>query len=203
MTLYYNPASPYARKARVVAMECGLGEEVALEQVAGHPTEPGTMPVQRNPLGKIPVLERPDGPALHDSRVICRYLDHLGGGRLYPDPPRLWETLTLESLADGINDAAVLMVYETRSRAFEKQDPDWVEAQWAKIARALDALETLWMPSLRGPLDAGALALGCALGYLDLRHEGRGWRDGHPALAEWYAEFARRDSMVYTEPSAY
>jgi len=202
LTLYYNTASPFVRKARVVAMECGLHDDLALEQVAGHPTDAGTLPVQRNPLGKIPVLERPDGPALYDSRVICRYLDHLGGGRLYPEPPRLWETLTLEAMADGICDAAVLMVYETRSRPEGLQYPDWVEAQWAKISRALDALETLWIARLRGPLDVGAIALGCALGYLDFRHEGRGWRDGRPALAEWYAEFAQRESMVATKPAA-
>ena len=63
------------------------------------------MPVGANPLGKVPALERPDGPALYDSQVICRYLDDLAGGRLYPAKPRLWETLTLEATADGIVEA--------------------------------------------------------------------------------------------------
>ena len=87
----------------------------------GTPVAPGTMPVTRNPLGKIPVLEREDGPALYDSRVICRYLDDLAGGGLYPEKPRLWETLTLEATGDGMMEAAVLMVYEERTRPEEKR----------------------------------------------------------------------------------
>jgi len=38
------------------------------------------------------------------------------------------------------------------------------------------------------------------LGYLDLRHDARGWRNGNDALAAWYAEFSERDSMVATKP---
>lgn len=75
------------------------------------------MPTAHNPLGKLPALTRPDGPAIYDSRVICRYLDARADSGLYPDRT-LWETLTLEATADGIMDAAVLMV--TRGAAAPK-----------------------------------------------------------------------------------
>lgn len=197
MKLHWNPASPFVRKCVVVAAEAG----VALEQVtrSGTPLLTENMPIEQNPLGKIPALERPDGPALYDSRVITRYLAAQSDGDLYPEA-RIWEVLTLEATADGLMDAAVLMVYEGRTRPEEKQYPDWVEAQWTKVARALDALEERWMSHLAGPLDAAQIAVGCGLGYLDFRHEDRDWRAGRPQLTAWEAEFAQRESMVASQP---
>lgn len=183
-------------------IELGLRDRVALVPTNGTPIDAGTLPVAQNPLGKIPALERDDGPTLYDSRVICRYLDDLGGNRLYPPTPALWEVLTLEATADGICDAAVLMVYETRLRPAEQRMADWVEAQWAKIARSLDALETLWLSHLHGPFGIGHIAVGCALGYLDLRMDDRHWREGRPGLAAWEAGIAARPSMQATRPPA-
>jgi glutathione S-transferase len=200
MRLYHSPTTPFGRKVMVLLLETGQAEDVEVVQATGTPVAPGTLPVDRNPLGKIPALDLDDGTALYDSRVICRYLDDRAGGRLYPPAPRLWRTLTLEATADGMTEAAVLMVYETRIRPEERRFPDWVEAQWAKIARALDALEEHWIDHLNGPLDMGQVAVGCALSYLDFRHSGRGWRTGHGRLAAWYEAFARRDSMILTAP---
>jgi glutathione S-transferase len=162
----------------------------------------GAAPLAQNPLGKIPALERADGTSLYDSRVITRYLDDHFGGKMYPAAPRLWETLTLEATADGILDAAILMVYEMRVRPEEKRLDTWVEGQWAKIARALDALENRWISHLHGPLDIGQIAVGCALSYVDFRHDARNWREGRPALAAWEAGFAARDSMKASTPPA-
>lgn len=167
----------------------------------GTPLDPGTLPVDRNPLGKIPALVRAEGTAIYDSRVICRYLDDLAGAGLYP-PARLWETLTLEATADGMLEAALLMVYEVRVRPEDRRFPDWIEAQWAKIARALDAIESGWMDHLAGPLDMAQIAVGCALGYLDFRLGARNWREGRPRLAEWEAAFAQRPAMQATKPPA-
>lgn len=186
---------------RVLLHEAGLSESVDLVEAVGTPVEPGTMPVGQNPLGKIPTLERDDGAAIHDSRVICRYVDDLAGGRFYPGKPRLWETLTLEATAHGIAEAAILMVYEGRVRPPEKRSSEWVEAQWSKAARALDHVEARWMSHLAGPVDGAQVALACALGYLDLRHSDRDWRAGRPALAAWEARFAGRPSMRATKPA--
>ncbi len=46
----------------------------------------------------------------------------------------------------------------------------------------------------------GQVALACALGYLDLRHGARNWRDGRPRLAAWEAGIARRPSLLATRP---
>jgi glutathione S-transferase len=202
MRLYHSPASPYVRKVMVLLLESGRADAVTLVHAAGTAVDPGTMPVDHNPLGKIPALERAQGPALYDSRVICRYLDDHFGMGLYPDPPRLWDTLVLEATADGMLDAAILMVYEGRIRPEELRYAPWVEGQWNKVARALDTLEERWIDHLSGPLDIGQIAVGCALGYLDFRHGARNWREGRPRLATWAAGFSARPSMTATVPRA-
>lgn len=202
MKLYHAPASPFVRKVMVLLHEVGAADRVTLIPAAGNPLDPGTLPVDHNPLGKIPALERPDGPALYDSRVITRYLDQLLDARLYPAAPQLWDTLTIEATGDGIAEAAVLMRYEMHLRPEAARSADWVEAQWQKVTRALAVLEDRWMSHLAGPIDMGQVAVGCALGYLDFRHGDRDWRSRHPALAAWHAAFAERPAMRATAPVA-
>ncbi|NAZ37323.1 glutathione S-transferase [Rubellimicrobium sp. CFH 75288] len=199
MQLLMSPLSPYARKVRVLVREAG--REAELEEVAVTTTALETDPVlaARNPLGRIPVLVRPDGPALVDSRVICRFLDARWGAGLYPER-RLWEVLALEALAEGVIDSALLMSYEVRLRPAEARFAAWIEAQWAKVARTLDAIESRWTSHLAGPLDMGQVALAVALGYLDFRHGERGWREGRPALAAWEARLSARPSLSATRP---
>jgi len=201
MQLYYASASPFARKVMVTLHETGQLDDVELLSAAGTPLDAADMPTAHNPLGKLPALTRPDGPAIYDSRVICRYLDARADAGLYPDRS-LWETLTLEATADGIMDAAVLMVYEGRCRPENLQSADWTNGQWDKISRALDALTTRWMSHLAGPLDMSHIAIGCALGYLDFRHDDRNWRKGRDALDDWFATFAERPAMKATRPAA-
>ncbi|MEZ5777128.1 MAG: glutathione S-transferase [Paracoccaceae bacterium] len=200
MRLYHSPTTPFGRKVMVLLLETGQAGEVEVVSASGTPVDAGTMPLGQNPLGKIPVLELDDGTAIYDSRVICRYLDDRAGGSLFPARPGLWRTLTLEATADGMLDAAILMVYESRVRPERMRFATWVEGQWNKIARALDALEGQWLGHLNGPLDMGQVAVACALSYLDFRHADRNWREGHPGLAAWQAEIARRDSLKATEP---
>ena len=200
LRLYTSPTTPFGRKAMVLILEAGLADQVEIAQATGSPLDSSKMPLSQNPLGKIPALERGDGPAVYDSRVICRYLDDRAGAGLYPPAPRLWETLTLEATADGMIEAAILMLYEDRLRPEEKRFDGWVEGQWAKIARALDTLEGRWVSHLNGPLDMGQIAIGVALSYLDFRFDARGWRQGRPGLARWHGAFAARESMVATVP---
>ncbi|MDM7931768.1 glutathione S-transferase [Tabrizicola sp.] len=200
MRLYYAPASPFVRKVVVLLHEAGAADRVALVPAAGSPLDPGTMPLDRNPLGKIPALERQDDPTLYDSRVICRYLDDMLEAGFYPPAPHLWDTLVLEATADGIADAAVLMRYEEHVRPKASQSPEWLEAQWTKVERALDSVESRWMSHLAGPVDMGQIALGAALGYLDFRQPHRNWRGTRPALAAWWAGFSQRPAMQATLP---
>ncbi len=198
MKLIFSGTSPFVRKVSVMLLETGLDGRVSKETVAITPMNPGDIVPSANPLGKVPCLITDNG-ALFDSRVITRYLDTLNAGaKLYPEGEALWPVLTLEAVADGMLDAAVLMIYERLLRKDEQKSPEWVAAQWLKISRALahlegnvEALDTLSMASI---------SVACALGYLDFRHDDRQWRALAPKLAAWEAAFAKRASMKATLP---
>ena len=198
MKLIHSGTSPFVRKVSVMLLETGLDASVTKETVAITPLNPGEVVPAANPLGKVPCLLSDIGP-LFDSRVITRYLDTLHSGpKLYPEGNALWPVLTLEATADGILDAAVLMAYEARLRSEAQKSPEWIEAQWLKISRALAHLEAN-LEALT-PLTMASIAVACALGYLDLRHDDRNWRTLAPKLADWEAGFAKRPSMQATMP---
>lgn len=202
MRLFHSPASPFVRKVVVLLHELDKTGEVTLDLIQTTAFASDAALMASNPLAKIPALVRPDGITLYDSRVICQYLNDRFQGGLYPQDTRKWETLTLEATADGIMDSAVSMAYEVRLRPQEQQSQDWIEAQWAKVSRAIGSLNERWISHLSGPLDMGQIGIACALGYVDFRHGARNWRDGNDALAKWYAEFDSRPSMQATRPPA-
>jgi glutathione S-transferase len=187
LTLRTSPASPFGRKVRIAAALLGLEARIAI--VPADTGDPADSLRQQNPLGKIPALIAEGGEAIFDSRVIVEYLDGLaGGGRLIPaDLAARIRALTLQALADGIADAAVLQVYERRMREPAERSAKWVDYQAGKVTRALAALES--KPPQVGAPHVGAIALACTLGYLDLRFAGE-WRTGHPGLAAWLDGFA-------------
>jgi len=204
MKLYYSQTSPYARKVRLAAEHLGLTPRIELVAASTTPIAEDAALAAAAPLGKIPALVTDEGAVLFDSRVIVEYLDHLaGGGGLIPaagDPAR-WRTLRLQATADGLLDAALLMRYEVALRPGALLWRDWLDGQNRKVARALAALEAEAAGLADGPaLDA--IATACALGYLDFRFADMGWRTRCPGLALFFAEFAQRQEMALTDPTA-
>lgn len=187
MILRSAPASPFGRKVKIAAALLGLADRITVV-VADTASATDSLRIE-NPLGKIPTLILDDGSTLFDSRVILAYLDHLaGGGRIIPAAPEArFAALRLEALADGIADAALLQVYESRWRGAEGRHAPWLDHQAGKVERALGVLETA--PPAQQPATVGTIALACALGYLDLRFGGT-WRASHPALVAWLDAFA-------------
>lgn len=200
MKLYHSPASPYARKVVVLLHELGRMDDVALEAVATTAFASDEGLKAANPLARIPALKRDDAVTLYDSRVITAFLNETFDGGLYPTGGNKWEMLTLEATGDGIMDCAVSMAYEMRLRPEGERSEAWVEAQWDKANRALSVLNARWMSHLSSPLSVAQISVGCALGYLDFRHDSRGWREGNDSLAAWYETFAERPSMQATHP---
>jgi glutathione S-transferase len=190
MILRFSPSSPFVRKVRIAAGLLGLDDKITLRPVDLNDAADSIR--TQNPLGKIPALVLDDGDVLYDSRVILEYLDDLaGGGRILPrEPDKRFAALRLQALCDGILDAALLLVYESRYRPPEMKVQSWVDRQHDKVKRALDALEAA-PPALAGMPDVGQITLACALGYLDLRLAGV-WRKGHPNLVAWLDTFAAR-----------
>lgn len=202
MKLFHSPLSPYVRKVVVLLHELDKTGDVLLETVTTTAFASDQSLLAANPLGKLPALQRDNGVTLYDSRVITAYLDDLYSGGLYPQGTGKWDHLVLEATGDGIMDSAVSMAYERKLRPANEQSEGWVDAQWAKVDRALNNLNARWMSHLSGPLSMGQISVACALSYVDLRHAARNWRQGNENLAEWHAIFESRASMQATKPPA-
>lgn len=183
MKLIGSLSSPFARKVRVVMSE----KRIDYEFVIDPPSDPATRVPEFNPLGKVPVLITDDGVRLFDSPVIVEYLDSISPvARLIPEPARQRiQVRRWEALADGILDAAVLLVQEGR-RPAELQSEAVISRQRTKIDRALafaalDLGEKAWCSGETYSL--ADIALACALGFLDFRFRDIDWRVRHPNLA--------------------
>ena len=199
--LLSNPASPFGRKVKMTARIKGLLDKITVETV--NPTVPGD-PVltAANPLGKIPALILADGTALYDSRVICEYLDTLAPHpALFPrEGLARFRMLTRAARAEGVMEAALLIIYEDRFRPADKRVPSWITRQQGKIDGALAAIAAD-KPGLSGELDYSHVTLASALGYLDFRLHGS-WRAAHPALVTWLDGFAAQNpAFAETAPT--
>ena len=200
MKLWFNPASPFARKVRIVAREAGVDGRIEEVGIMVSPVKPHAELARENPLGKIPALSTEMG-TLYDSAVICEYLDSLhGGNAMFPKAgAERWRELRLQALGDGILEAAVLMRYERAVRPQALQWGDWIAGQFGKVRLGLDALEQEcagWGERFA----IGEITAACVLGYLDFRFPDEAWRKNHSALEKWYSQAARRPSMKATEP---
>lgn len=200
MKLSLSPTSPFVRKVLVAAHEAGLADRIESVDMSSAEATTGLDAV--NPLGKVPAMILDDGSTLMDSPLLCEYLDSLHDGRkLFPAAgPARWTSLRLQAIGDGVMDAAVARVGESR-RPEGERSPGAVVKQTGKIARSLDLLEEE-AASLEGEPTIGPITVACALGYLDFRAPDEGWRNGRPKLAAWYERFAARPSMAATAPPA-
>lgn len=202
MQLLYAPTSPFVRKVMVCAHLTGQADRIQWLDSAAHPIRRDARIAQHNPLAKVPTLILENGQALFDSRTICEYVAATGTptNLFPPEGPDRWRALSLQSLGDGLMDAALLARYETVARPAEFQWPEWRNAQLGKVIACLEAIEAE-APSLN--IDAptiGDVTIGCALGYLDFRFAEINWRDGRPQAARWNESFQALPAMIATRP---
>jgi glutathione S-transferase len=202
MKLIASYTSPYARKVRIALAE----KKIEYDFVEESPWAAQTTVPTYNPLGKVPVLVLDDGTTLFDSRVIVEYLDTVSPvSRLIPEPNRQRIVVKRwEALADGICDAAVAVVLESR-RSARQQNKDWLDRQLRKIDLGLKELgnelgEKVWCNGEAYSL--ADIATGCALAYLDLRHAAIDWRAAYPNLVKLAEKLAKRPSFAETVPPA-
>ena len=200
MKLLYTPNSPYARKVRIVAMEKHI--ELELQEVVLADAD--NIVKNHNPLGKVPVLILDDGDSVYDSRVIVEYLDnHAPGAHLIPtdNSSKIW-VRRWEALADGICDAAVSVMLEQR-KAPEKQSQANIDKQLGKVMLGLEVLNldiTKKKWCVNETFSLADIALGCMLGYLDLRFKHLNWQDDYVNLARHYSLLVKRPSFKMTMP---
>ena len=203
MKLIGSNTSPYVRKVRIVMAEKKLDYQHVQEDVWASDTTIG----ESNPLGKVPCLVMEGGEAVFDSRVIVEYLDTLSPvGKLIPALGReRAEVKTWEALADGLMDAALLARLEATwsGRTDAQRSQIWIDRQMDKIHATLKSMSTgLADKSFCSGIhfSLSDVAVGCALGYLDLRFSQIAWRESYPNLAKLQEKLVQRVSFVETHP---
>ena len=185
-----TPTSPFGRKVRMAIEALGLAGRITT--VPADPLDENDTLRQQNPLGKMPCLVLSDGSTIYDSGIIIEYLQDVAGtDRLLPLRGRdRYRALTLSRLADGIMDASILVVYETRFRPDLPHSPRWLSHQRDKIRRGLAAFEA--SPPDPNKTDVVSIGLSCALGYLDWRKQ-VDWRPAYPTLVDWLNRFSAHE----------
>ena len=118
MKLSFSPASPFARKVRIAAIELGLIDKIEFIPATVVPGQPNDEYSKITPLKKLPVLILDNGDVILDSYVIVEYLDELaGGGKLIPaSGAARWKVKSDHSMLQGMLDSMLLCRYENMVR---------------------------------------------------------------------------------------
>jgi glutathione S-transferase len=188
-TLRTSASSPFGRKVLIAAAVLDIRDRIVVEPA--NTRDPGDSINTQNPLGKIPTLLLENGKAIYDSRVIEQFLDTLVPGILFPPDIDRIDVLTAEALSDGMMDAGVLIVYESRFRPEEHRVQSWVDRQKEKLIRGLSYAEHHLSTPRVGKPHIAEISLACALNFFDFRHNGF-WRKDCPKLVAWLEDFAAR-----------
>jgi glutathione S-transferase len=202
MKLYISAASSFARKIRVMLLEKGVEHE--LETV--NLWEQNRLD-EVNPLGKVPALKLDDGRVLAGSPLIGDYVDGA-----YPQPRFIPEDFAgrievrrWEALADGAMEAVGATMYEMRFHDEAKRSAAWLDRQRKKFEGGFRVLESMlgerhWC--VGDAMSLADIAIGCHLGFINLRVPQYFPQERHPRLAALWKRMEERDSFRKSAPPA-
>ncbi|TFH88486.1 glutathione S-transferase [Billgrantia azerbaijanica] len=198
MELYLNATSPYARTARIVALERGLAAAVALRWCDPWADDAALLAV--NPAGRVPALVTDDGTALGESLLIAQYLNARGSGPDLLPAAALAEVLGHAGLGQGLIDAAFTTVIARKHQGSAADTGVLGQRRRRAIMRLLATLEA-HERTARGepdPLTLGDIVVGVALDYLAFRLPELDWPSRHRELATWHGALRGRESFRQT-----
>ncbi|ODC02923.1 hypothetical protein BFW38_04515 [Terasakiispira papahanaumokuakeensis] len=197
MELYLNKTSPYARVARICAIEKQLDPQVNLIWV--DPWADDKALLTANPNSKIPVLVTDEGEAISESLLIASYLDSLSPANSLLHTPHYADVLALSGLSQGLTDAAFTTVINRKHLGKESDLTVLGERRQKAITRGLQRLEDkVDTDVMRGEINLGQIITIVALSYIDFRLPERQWQHQHPHLANWATGLSERPSTTTT-----
>ncbi|MEO8320039.1 MAG: glutathione S-transferase family protein [Bradyrhizobium sp.] len=201
MKLTFSPASPFARKVRIAAIETGLIDKIEFTPAAVVPGQPNEEYSKITPLKKLPVLILDNGDVILDSYVIVEYLDELAGGnKLIPaSGPERWRVKSDHSLTQGMLDSMLLCRYEKMVRPEGLRWSDWHKDHWNRAWAGMARFESK-ADTLSGSFNIAQIGLVCVLGYADFRFADCGWRKAYPRLDAFYQKMMERPSVKISVP---
>ena len=200
MKLTFSPASPFARKVRIAAIELGLIDKIEFVPAAVTPGTANEDYSRITPLKKLPVLITNDGDVILDSYVIVEYLDETFGGALIPGYGRArWQAKTDHSLLDGMLDSMLLCRYEGLVRPEPMRWQAWSDDHWNRAWLGMARFEER-DDVLNGPFGIAQIGLACVLGYADFRFADCGWRKAYPKLDKFNQKMLERPSIKVSVP---
>jgi glutathione S-transferase len=202
MKLTFSPASPFARKVRIAAIELGLVDKIEFVPATVVPGQANDEYKRINPLKKLPALIVDNGEVIVDSYVIVEYLDELaGGGKLIPaSGPNRWRVKSDHSMLQGMLDSMLLCRYENVVRPQGLQWQAWSDDHWNRAWSGMGRFDKQ-TDVLARPLDIVQIALICVLGYADFRFADCGWRKAFPNLDAFHEKMLSRPSVKISVPS--
>jgi glutathione S-transferase len=201
MKLAFSPASPFARKVRIAAIELGLIDKIELMPTTVMPGQANEEYAKIHPLKKLPALILDNGEVIIDSYVIVEYLDELGGGKLIPaSGAAKWRVKSDHSLIQGMLDSMLLCRYENAVRPEPLRWKTWSEDHWGRVWNGLSHFNKQTEMLSRPALDVAQIALVCVLGYADFRFADCGWRKAYPNLDAFHEKMLRRPSVKISLP---
>jgi len=201
MKLTFSPASPFARKVRIAAIELGLIDSIELVPATVVPGQPNEEYSRITPLKKLPVLILNNGEVILDSYVIVEYLDELaGGGKLIPASGEArWKVKSDHSLLQGMLDSMLLCRYEKMVRPEPLRWQAWADDHWNRAWAGMARFEAN-AEALARPFDIVQIGLVCVLGYADFRFADCGWRKAYPKLDAFHDKVLTRPSVKVSLP---
>ena len=196
MQLFLNTTSPFARVARIAALEKGLAERVQLVWSDPWNHDPALLAV--HPQLRIPVLVTDEGQAIAESLLIAQYLDQISTGPALVPPTQCAAVLAQASVGYGLMEAAFAVVIARKYQGTEADASVLGQRRLAALGRTLAQLEQTPPRPVGADFSLDQITVAVGLEYVRFRLPAQLPADAYPRLHAWLEAARQRPSLHAT-----
>jgi len=196
MQLFLNTTSPFARVARIAALEKGLAERVQLVWSDPWNHDPALLAV--HPQLRIPVLVTDEGQAIAESLLIAQYLDQIGTGPALVPPTQCAAVLAQASVGYGLMEAAFAVVIARKYQGAEADASVLGQRRLAALGRTLAQLEQTPPRPVGADFSLDQITVAVGLEYVRFRLPALLPAETTPQLHAWLEAARQRPSLHAT-----